>query len=135
MPMKMQTAVDLLVGNPPFGGGGFLLDALRDDDALSVLPSDSDVDPEPEPALSGMAWIEQEFERLQALPFAESSAGSEVDPPIAACDTHLAVRLRHQPSHLHAVTGSHLPDRGFITVTIVRELHALGGEWRLPVST
>ena len=65
-----------------------------------------------------MAWIDQEFERLQALPFAESSAGSEVDPQVAARDVHLAMRLRHRPRHWHAVTGAHLPEQATISVTI-----------------
>ena len=106
------------------GGGAFLLHALQAagpefQDALRDLQGDAVVsEPRIEPALSGMNFIEYEFERLQTLPFAESSDGSEIDPPIAARDVHLAMRLRHRPRHWHAVTGAHLPEQATIIVTI-----------------
>ena len=74
-------------------------------------------EPRVEPELSGMDFIEFEFARLQALPFATTDAGSEADPPIAAEDVQLAMRLRERPAHWHSVTGAHLPEQGCITIT------------------
>jgi len=104
--------------DPAYGSGSFLMQVLRaadiDLDALRAeLP-----DPEPaaEPSLSGMAWLEHEFERLQQLPFAASSAGSTMDPPVPAREAHLAMRLCSRPSPRYPVTGCHLPGQATITI-------------------
>jgi len=109
--MKTENLLDLLVANPPFGGGGF---ALRHDEALAP---DSDVDREVEPALSGLDWVQAEFERLQALPFARSDAGSDTHPPVAAKDVILSARIRRRASHLAAAAGAHWPEQNRITIT------------------
>ena len=98
MAMKMTSSTDpesvsyrvwdLLLNNPPFGSAGFLVDALADEaEVLQELQVDMpEVEPVPEPALSGLAWIEAEFDRLRALPFAASDAGSDTRPKKSARD-------------------------------------------------
>ena len=119
MPMKTQTALDLLVANPPYGSAGFLTDALADGgEALEVLLADlPEVAPAPEPALSGLDFIQAEFDRLRALPFAESSAGSETNPPVRARDVTLSARIRQRAPHLAAATGIYWPEENRITIT------------------
>ena len=111
------------VPDPALGGASFLIHALQVAgpeflEALRGLQVDVVAPkPPPVPALSGYDWIDQEFERLQGLPFATSTAGSEADPPVAAKDVQLAMRLRDRPRHWHSVTGAHLPGQGCITIT------------------
>ena len=64
-----------------------------------------------------MDYIEHEFQKLQILPFATTDGGSEANPPIAAKDVQLPMRMRERPAHWHSVTGAHLPEQGCITIT------------------
>ena len=119
MPMKTQTAIDILICNPPFGSAGFLVAALADEDeVLQELQVDEpEAEPTPEPALSGLAWIEAEFDRLRWLPFAESSDGSDTRPPVRARDVVLSARIRRRAPHLSRCSGAQWRDRNRITIT------------------
>ena len=129
MAMKMTSSTDpesvsyrvwdLLLNNPPFGSAGFLVDALADEAEVlhQLRVDDLQTEPVPEPALSGLAWIEQEFNRLRALPFATSDAGSDTRPPVRARDVALSARIRRRAPHLSRCSGSQWPDQNRITVT------------------
>jgi hypothetical protein len=113
------SALDAIFANPPFGSAGFLLEALAgEDEALQVLQVDEpEVEPTPEPALSGLDFIHAEFDRLRALPFAESSDGSDTRPPVRARDVVLSARIRRRAQHLSRCSGSQWPDQNRITIT------------------
>ena len=122
MPMKTQTAIDILICNPPFGSAGFLVAALADEDeVLQELQVDMpEVEPVPEPALSGLAWIEAEFDRLRALPFAASDAGSDTRPKKSARDNSFVCSMYGPAEPLKAadVLGRQYPYENRITVTV-----------------
>ena len=129
MAMKMPSSTDresasnrvwdLLLNNPPFASAGLLVDALADEDEVlqELQVDDPEAEPVPEPELSGLAWIEAEFDRLRALPFAESDAGSDTKPPVRARDVVLSARIRRRAQHLSRCSGSQWPDRNRITIT------------------
>ncbi len=101
---------DTIFANPPFGAG-FLLEApMAAGEALEALP-------EAEPTLWGVLWIKAEFDRLRALPFAASSAGSETNPPVRARDVVLSARIRRRAFHLAAAAGTQWPTENRITIT------------------
>ena len=110
---------DLLLNNPPFASAGCLEAALADEaevhQALQV--DDLQTEPVPEPELSGLAWIEAEFDRLRALPFAESSDGSDTRPPVRARHVVLSARIRRRAPHLSRCSGAQWRDRNRITIT------------------
>ena len=132
MAMKMTSSTDpesvshrvwdLLLNNPPFGSAGFLLEALADEpEALHALQVDEpEVEPVPEPALSGLAWIEAEFDRLRALPFAASDAGSDTRPKKSARDNSFVCSMYGPAEPLKAaeVIGRQWPYENRITVTV-----------------
>ena len=115
-------AIDILFANPPFGSAGFLSDALKAGGAaLQALQVDEpEVEPTPEPELSGLAWIEAEFDRLRALPFAASDAGSDTRPKKSARDNSFVCSMYGPAEPLKAaeVIGRQWPYENRITVTV-----------------
>ncbi len=124
-----QEAIDLVLRNPPFGPWDSpmagseatapdLLDAAVDD--LRANEPAAPTEPTPEPDLSGLDWVREEFDRLRMLPFATSNLGSSTRPKKRARDNALGRRLYGptQPWNHAQVTGRQYPHENRITVTV-----------------
>ena len=111
MSTNMQTALDLIIANPPYGGRWSLVPAVLEDGDEVVFE---------EPTESGLDWVQEEFDRLRDLPFAASTRGSNTRPKKSARANSFGCRLygATQPWNHTEVSGHHWPDRDRITVTV-----------------
>ena len=114
MPMKTETALDLIIANPAYGGRWSLVSAALED-------GDDEVSADlAEPVLSGLDWVQEEFDRLRMLPFAKSNLGSETRPKKSARDSSFVCSIYGpaEPLKDAAVTGRQYPYENRITFTV-----------------